>query len=86
MALGGLTFTKSDAISMDSEDLYISRDRVRVKYRFTNTAAPIDTLVAFPLPDIPPGTEGDETTFWGAPVSGLKFKTSIDGQPLALHR
>ena len=85
MALGGLTFTKSDAISMDSEDLYISRDRVRVKYRFTNTAAPIDTLVAFPLPDIPPGTEGDETTFWGDPVSGLKFKTSIDGQPLALQ-
>jgi hypothetical protein len=86
IALGGLTLTKSDAISMDSEDLYISRDRVRVKYRFTNTTdAPIDTLVAFPLPDIPPGTEGDETSFWGDPVSGLKFTTRVDGQPLALQ-
>jgi hypothetical protein len=42
-ALGGLTFTKSDAISMDSEDLYISRDRVRVKYRFTNTAGRVSS-------------------------------------------
>lgn len=86
IALGGLTFTKSDAISMDSEDLYISRDRVRVKYRFTNTTdAPIDALVAFPLPEIPPGTIEDETIYWGDPVSGLKFTTSVDGQPLALQ-
>jgi hypothetical protein len=85
IALGGLTFTKSDAISMDSEDLYISRDRVRVKYRFTNTTdAPIDALVAFPLPEIPPGTIEDETIYWGDPVSGLKFTTSVDGQLLAL--
>lgn len=48
-ALGGLTFTKSDAISMDSEDLYVSEKLVRVKYRFTNHSdAPVDTLVAFP--------------------------------------
>ena len=87
LALGGLTFTKSDAISMDSEDLYISRDRVRVKYRFTNTSdAPIHTLVAFPLPDIPPATDDDDKkTFLGDPVSDLKFKTSVDGQPLALQ-
>jgi hypothetical protein len=86
IALGGLTFTKSDAISMDSEDLYISRDRVRVKYRFTNTTdAPLHTLVAFPLPDIPPETDRDEPRFWGDPVSDLKFKTSVDGRPLALQ-
>ncbi len=85
IALGGLTLTKSDAISMDSEDLYISRDRVRVKYRFTNTTdAPIDALVAFPLPEIPPGRE-EEAGYWGDPVSGLKFTTSVDGQPLALQ-
>ena len=73
VALGGLTLTKSAAISMDSEDLYLSRDLVRVKYRFTNTTdAPIDTLVAFPLPDISPGTEGDEMTFWGDPVSAIR--------------
>jgi Domain of unknown function (DUF4424) len=88
MALGGLAFTKSDAILMDSEDLYISRDRVRVKYRFTNTmASPIHTLVAFPLPDIPPGTDIDEAdeAILGDPVSTLKFKTTVDGQPFALQ-
>ena len=86
VALGGLTLTKSDAISMDSEDLYISRDRVRVKYRFTNTTdAPIDTLVAFPLPEIPAGSEDDNTAYWTDPASGLKFKTTVDGQPLALQ-
>jgi hypothetical protein len=37
IAISGLTLTKSDVISMDSEDLYISPSSVRVIYRFTNT-------------------------------------------------
>jgi hypothetical protein len=88
-AVGGLTLVKSDAISMDSEDLYISRDLVRVKYRFTNTTdAPIDALVAFPLPAIPPGNDGgeEEAVYWGDPDSDIKFKTLVDGQPLALQK
>lgn len=88
ISLGGLTFTKSDSISMDSEDLFISRDRVRVKYRFTNTSdSPIDALVAFPLPDIPPETDQDrDELFWGNGRSSqdLKFKTTVDGKPMAL--
>jgi hypothetical protein len=87
LALGGLTFTRSDSIAIDREDLFISRDRVRVKYRFTNTSdSPIDTLVAFPLPDIPAYTDEtyDRLNFWGNPRSELKFKTTIDGMPLAL--
>ena len=68
-ALGGLTLTRSNSISMDSEDLYISRDHVRVRYRFTNRSdRPIDTLVAFPLPDIPPATEAEEKIYWGDPA------------------
>jgi hypothetical protein len=86
LALGGLTLTKSDAISMESEDLYISRDLVRVKYRFINkTDAPIDTLVAFPLPDIASGSPNAYTASPGPVVSMLKFKTTVDGQPLALQ-
>ena len=87
-ALGGLTLAKTDAISMDSEDLYISRDKVRVLYHFTNTTnAPIDALVAFPLPAIPPGNEGGEeaAVFWGDARSDLKFTTTVDAQPLALQ-
>jgi hypothetical protein len=87
-AVGGISFAKTDAISMDSEDLYISRDQVRVRYHFTNTTnAPIDALVAFPLPEIPPGNDGgeEEAVFWGDAPSDLKFKTIVDGQPLALQ-
>lgn len=85
MALGGLMLSKSDAISMDSEDLYVSRDKVRVTYRFTNTTeAPIETLVAFPLPDIPPATEED-ARYWADPKAELKFRTTADGRPLELQ-
>ncbi|WP_036287026.1 DUF4424 domain-containing protein [Methylocystis sp. ATCC 49242] len=80
-AVGGLTLVKSDSISMDSEDLFISRDLVRVKYRFTNKSdAPIETLVAFPLPDIPP-TDAENTSYWSE-KGGIKFKTKIDGKPI----
>ncbi len=81
-ALGGLILKQSKLISMDSEDLYISRDLVRVKYRFTNGSdQPVDTLVAFPLPDIPPDSE-ENKGFWSNP-SDLKFKTVVDGRPIS---
>ena len=83
LALGGLTLTRSADISMDSEDLFISRERVRVKYRFTNHSdGDIETLVAFPLPDLPPAEEGDR--FWGDAAHDLAFRTQVDGKPLAL--
>jgi hypothetical protein len=86
-ALGGLTFTKSDTISMDSEDLSISRDRVDVKYRFTNTSdAPIDALVAFPLPVLPPGgiSGQEEAVYWGD-TRDFQFETKVDGKPWPLQ-
>lgn len=84
IALGGLTLKQSDSIRMGSEDLYLSRDRVRVTYRFTNTSdQPIETLVAFPLPDIPPD-DMENKAFWSSPAD-LKFRTTVDGKPLALE-
>ena len=57
VAIGGLTLTKSGAISMDSEDLYISRDIVRAKYRFTNTTPQfrreVQHMIALNLNDFP---------------------------------
>lgn len=86
VAIGGLTLLKSEAIAMDSEDLFVSRDNVRVTYRFTNTSdAPVDTLVAFPLPDIPPSQE-ENTSYWSDPDVDLKFKTKVDGKRIALER
>ncbi len=82
-ALGGLVFKQSESIRMDSEDLYVSRDRVRVRYRFTNTSdAPVETLVAFPLPDIPPYSE-ENKAWWSHPAE-LKFRTTVDGAPVPL--
>ena len=50
LAGGEITFKKSDGISMETEDLSIKPDDVRVAYRFRNTTpTDITTLVAFPL-------------------------------------
>lgn len=77
--IGGLTLAKSGDIRMDSEVLRISRDRISVDYRFTNTSAKdVDTIVAFPLPDVENGTERPAWDFRGE----LGFQTTIDGAPV----
>jgi hypothetical protein len=87
IGLGGLELTRNDAISMDSEELYLSRDKVTVKYRFTNNSADdVETLVSFPLPPIPRQTDGylGEIDYpdWS---QHLNFKTLVDGQPVRLE-
>jgi hypothetical protein len=80
LATGGLIFAKNNDIEMVSEDLLISSDTVRVRYRFRNkTNADIIIHVAFPLPDlkIDPATNfvipaDDATNFLG-------FATTADG-------
>lgn len=53
LGAGGLTFTRSDQITMAREDLFISPERVDVKYTYRNTAdKPVTTIVAFPMPKI----------------------------------
>lgn len=50
---GGLVFTRSDEITMAKEDLYISPEKVEVKYLYRNTSdKPVNTIVAFPMPKI----------------------------------
>jgi Domain of unknown function (DUF4424) len=85
IAVGGLTMTQSDAISMDSEELFISSEAVRVAYRFTNTSdQDIKTLVAFPLPDISMKSFENDGSFPDY-KQALQFKTTADGKPLALE-
>ncbi|NMD08620.1 MAG: DUF4424 domain-containing protein [Phyllobacteriaceae bacterium] len=81
IALGGLTLVPSGSISLDAEDLYISKEEVRVEYRFTNTAdKDVETLVAFPLPDQVPDDSGDVVF---ADMRGdLNFRTLVDGKPV----
>jgi Domain of unknown function (DUF4424) len=81
LAVGGLRLTQSDAISLDKEELYISRDEVRVDYVFTNTTdKDFETLVAFPLPDqgFP---DGEDSPVYDL-AKDLEFKTLVDGKPV----
>lgn len=86
LAAGGIVFTKGTPVRMRAEDLYVSPKAVRVRFEFTNDSAKeVDTLVAFPLPDI------DTATYWGSPVGTVTddpvnfvgFKASVDGKPVA---
>ncbi len=81
IAVGGLRLTQSDAISLDKEELYISRDEVRVDYLFTNTTnQDVETLVAFPLPEqgFP---DGEDSPIYNL-GKDLEFKTLVDGKPV----
>lgn len=89
LGTGGLLFVTNENVSMDSEDLSISTDRVSVVYRFTNKGdADDNVLVAFPLPDITGDgdfmvaiPDEDEQNLFG-------FTTSFDGRPVksTLHQ
>jgi Domain of unknown function (DUF4424) len=83
LTVGGLVFTKSADVSMESEDLTITPETVTVRYRFLNQSAnPVTLTVAFPLPDIDLSDAdnivipaSDSTNFVG-------FETKIDGKPV----
>lgn len=82
IAAGGLVFVKNPNVEMLSEDLYISTNEIRVRYRFVNNSnVDVTTLVAFPLPDItvdpndsPPTIPTDD------PVNLFGFTTLVDGK------
>ena len=93
IALGGLVLKQNDVIAMRSEDLYISREQVRVRYQFANTSDKDVTItVAFPLPDIgwtPPDLRVEDENFeyiispyyrYATPT--VDFHTYVDGQPI----
>lgn len=88
LAAGGLVLTKTDAIEMRSEDLFISAEAVRVRYVFLNSSGkPVTTRVAFPMPDL-----GGEYFFESdtaipdrkAPANILDFRTLVNGKPVVM--
>lgn len=57
---GGLTFTKDDNVSMESEYLKISPRQVDVRFVFRNRSdQDVELTVAFPLPTLQPHDEDD---------------------------
>lgn len=85
LATGGLHFVTSEDLEMQSEDLFISTERIEVRYRFANTSKQdVTTLVAFPMPDITiQGLDDDIAVPTDNPENILDFKTVVDGKPVA---
>jgi hypothetical protein len=83
LSVGGLVFTRSAEVSLESEDLAISPDVVVVRYRFLNqTSKPVTLTVAFPVPDIDL-SEGDNLAIPGNDSTNfLGFETKVDGKPI----
>jgi hypothetical protein len=81
MGAGGLVLTRSDAIDMVSEDLFVSAEQVRVRYVFRNRgASDIRVTVAFPLPDRDLSAEQhSDVAFPSA------FATRVDGAAVAMQ-
>ena len=92
LGAGGVVLTQSADIRMAAEDLRISPKEVRIRFEFAkhDSGKDIDTIVAFPLPDI------DTYKFWGEPIGSttadplnfafVGFEVSQDGRKTADHR
>ena len=83
LGTGGLILSRSDSIEMQSEDLFLSRDRVTVDYVFRNNSdKDVDTIVAFPMPDI----EGNPNVVPSIPQEDdnfLGFEVTVEGKKVA---
>jgi Domain of unknown function (DUF4424) len=83
LAVGGLVFTKSADVSIESEDLTITPDNVTVRYVFVNQGAgPVTLTVAFPLPDIDLADGANVAFPTSDPVNFVGFSTKVDGKPI----
>lgn len=85
LGAGGLVLTESVDIRMASEDLYISKDIVRVRYQFVNDArAPITTRVAFPLPEAKLQELFESDVGWPTEKGDnvVDFRVVVDGRPV----
>ena len=82
LATGGLVFVKNNDIKMLSEDLFISTDEIRVRYRFVNTStADVRVHVAFPLPDLKMDDPLDNIVIpTDDPINFVGFTTTVDGE------
>ena len=80
---GGLAYTRSNEISMEEEKLYISPKEVRVDYLYRNTSdKPVETYVAFPMPDIGGGPEENVDAGDVESDNFLGFTVTQDGKSI----
>ena len=78
---GGLVFRPTDQVDMLSEDLYVSIQQIRVRYRFRNrTPHDVRLTVGFPLPDHDLRADFDGDTAYPS-----NFRTLVDGVPVRMQ-
>jgi hypothetical protein len=82
LGTGGLILSRSDAVAMQSEDLFISPEKVTVDYVFhNNTDKDVDAIVAFPMPDISGNPEEIPAIPENQSDNFLGFEVTTDGAP-----
>ncbi|GAA0548518.1 hypothetical protein FHS83_001003 [Rhizomicrobium palustre] len=88
LSAGSIVFTKNTPVKMAAEDLYVSSRKVRIRFEFLNpTRRDVETLVAFPLPDI------DTNAYYGSAVGTLTddpqnfigFTAVVDGKKVPFN-
>jgi hypothetical protein len=94
LGTGGIILSRTDAVSMVSENLFIGLDKVTVDYVFKNsTDKDVDTLVAFPMPDIDgtvydrayiPDDQSDNFLGFEVTVDGKDVKPTLEQKAFAL--
>ncbi|MCO6504356.1 MAG: DUF4424 family protein [Snodgrassella sp.] len=80
---GGINYIKNHHISMETEDLYISKDKINVAYQFKNlTNRDITETILFPFPALD-GMDGDF-----ADTEGLlnSFQVKVNGKAIKPKR
>jgi hypothetical protein len=83
LTTGGLEFISNGEIAMESEELFISTEEIRVTYTFRNDGAEDQhLLVAFPMPDIVPNQFSPVAYPMGPSDNLFEFETTFDGEPV----
>ncbi len=83
---GGLSYVQTLDIEMVKEDLFISREEIRVDYIFRNTTdKPVSGIVAFPMPDITGSPESNIAMSDMQADNFLGFSVTQDGEPIKVQ-
>jgi hypothetical protein len=81
LTTGGLEFVSHGEIAMEREELFISKDEIRVVYTFRNDGdTDHDLLVAFPMPDIVPNHWSPVAFPMGPSDNLFEFQTTFNGE------
>ncbi|ERL55350.1 DUF4424 family protein [Psychrobacter aquaticus] len=77
---GGVEYIKNKNISMHSEDLYISKEQIRVNYEFKNLSnKDITETILFPMPAVPSFIDSD---YADTNATYDDFQVLVNGKPI----